>query len=164
MGSGTCAGPGSRRCPRCRPRRRTDRGAAALEFALLVPLLVFLVVVIVNWGVSLGFRQSVSAAASQGARAYVTTVLPAQRSAAAYAGVSAALGQHGLDCTAGVLKRKTTTVGRCDLSVASCDSGSAQCVWVTVSYDLARHPLIAVPGVGVALPATLSYTASARLP
>ncbi len=51
-----------------RPARR-ERGAAAVEFALVVPLLLTLVFGIISYGYLLSFRQSLSQAAAEGARA-----------------------------------------------------------------------------------------------
>ena len=50
-------------------RRRTESGAAAVEFALVLPLLVVLVLGIISYGVMLSFRQTLSQATTEGARA-----------------------------------------------------------------------------------------------
>jgi Flp pilus assembly protein TadG len=50
-----------------RPRHH-ERGASAVEFALLVPLLVMLVFGVINFGIVLAQKQSLSSAARAGAR------------------------------------------------------------------------------------------------
>jgi Flp pilus assembly protein TadG len=50
-----------------RPSR--DRGAAMVEFALILPIFVALVFGIISYGYMLSYRQAVSQAASEGARA-----------------------------------------------------------------------------------------------
>ncbi len=52
-----------------RRRRRGDDGAAAVEFAFIAPILIFLLLAIVGYGYMLSFRQAMSQAASEGARA-----------------------------------------------------------------------------------------------
>ena len=48
---------------------REDRGAAAIEFALILPILVVLVFGIIAFGYMLSFRQAMSQAAAEGGRA-----------------------------------------------------------------------------------------------
>jgi hypothetical protein len=49
-------------------RRNTDSGASAVEFALVLPLLLMLVFGIVEWGLAFGRIHSMEAAAREGAR------------------------------------------------------------------------------------------------
>ena len=50
-------------------RERGSRGAAAVEFALLVPIVLLLLFGIISYGYMLSFRQAMSQGASEGARA-----------------------------------------------------------------------------------------------
>jgi Flp pilus assembly protein TadG len=73
-------------------RRRASRGVAAIEFAVVVPVLLFLMLGIVYYGVIFGMQQVLTLAAEEGARAalrYQTT--NAQRVAAAYTTVTSVL-------------------------------------------------------------------------
>ena len=56
--------------PRVRPRRadaRGERGAVAVEFALVLPLVLVLLFGIIGYGFMLSFRQGISQAAAEGA-------------------------------------------------------------------------------------------------
>jgi len=130
---------------------RHDRGAAAVEFALILPVLMIIVVGIVNYGDMLGVRQSVSQAASEGARAAaVTPGADPDKVDAARAAVEAALSAQQQACTA----------TGCTVTIAPCAGESTrQCatVKVEISYDAL------IPGFDLVLPDTLSYTAVARV-
>ena len=115
-------GLGSRRKP------RTDEGASAVEFALVVPLLVALLFGIISYGYMFSVRQAVTQAAAEGARA--GAVLPAGQdvSAAAIDAVSQALDSYDVVCGDGTL--------HCAATVGDCDGAtSAQCVTVEVRLD-----------------------------
>ena len=60
------------RFPR-RPRRSDDTGAAAVELALVLPLLLLILFGIVDFGLMLNAQITVTSAAREGARAYVFT-------------------------------------------------------------------------------------------
>ncbi|WP_183098985.1 TadE/TadG family type IV pilus assembly protein [Nocardioides pelophilus] len=139
---------------------RDDRGAAALEFGLvLVPLLI-LVVGIINFGWMLSFRQNVSQAAAEGARA--AAVQPpgtgaVAREDAAEAAIDDALAEtYGVDCSTGI----------CDIEPdIACTSGpaSARCAQVTLTVQ--QEDFILVPGLGFGfiMPDTLTYTTEVRI-
>ena len=144
---------------------RCSRGAAAVEFALVVPLLLGLAFAIVSYGVMLSLRQTVSQAAAEGARA--AAVAPAHPSSPAYgavarasSAVASALGP-GYACSGGALTKDGTGVGTCAVT-PPVDCDDAGCAYVvTVSYDYEHHPLVpAFPFVP--MPARLTYTASAE--
>ncbi len=139
-------------------RDRADRGAAAVEFALLVPILMVLVFGIISYGYMLSFRQGMSQGASEGARAgavWAAAYTPSQnaaRIAAATTQVNNALGSYGVSCSAGAT---------CTITITGC-GGSAKCVTVKVSYPYKTQPL--TPSLPlVPLPDSLTYTASARV-
>ena len=148
-------------------RARSERGAAAVEFALLVPVLCLLLFGIISYGVMLSFRQSMSQAATEGARAAAVTFLTSGKQAAGYEAVNDALGSFGVTCAGGTLKRGTTTVGTCTVSppgpCTPAASAGVQCVTVSIVYDYAGHPLVPTFGIGLVLPDTLRYSAQARV-
>lgn len=148
---------------------RADRGAAAVEFALVVPLLVLLLFGIISYGVMLSFRQTLSQAATEGARAAAVTFLSEDKRDEATSAVAEALDSFGLTCGAGeTLLRGGVTVGRCEISdPGACTPAAAEgveCVTVRLVYDYAENSLVpSFPGVGVVLPDTLTYSAQARV-
>lgn len=146
-------------------RARSDRGAAALEFALVsVPLLV-LVVGIISYGYLLSFRQALSQGAAEGARAAAVSFssTPADRIAAARSAVTEAVASYGLSCVGSSLQDGTRAVGTCVVTIASCaGSPGTMCVTVALNHRYDENPLTPRFPV-VPLPDDLGYTASARV-
>lgn len=129
-----------------------QRGAAAVEFALVFLIFFSIFYAIVCYGLVFAAQQSLTLAAEEGARAAVqdapdeaTRIGRAQNTAAGVAnwltGVSAVAA--AANCAANPVVR---------------------CVTVTVSYNYASNPLVpSLPVIGVAVPATLTATATVQL-
>jgi len=129
--------------------RAEARGAAAVEFALILPLLLVLVFGIVNYGDMLSVRQSVSQAAAEVARAAaVNAGADPAKVAAAEAAVADALAAQGNECN-----------DECSVQIDPCPTGGVDCVTVDVVIDYAGM----IPGFGLVLPETLRYSAVARV-
>ncbi|WGX98702.1 TadE/TadG family type IV pilus assembly protein [Nocardioides sp. L-11A] len=140
-----------------------DRGAAAVEFALILPVLAALVFGIINYGDILSARQAVSQAAAEGARAGAVSQQTTEvaKIADARAAVDAALQSQGVSCSGCDIKIGTSyrPPGSDPAAPAKeCGSG-AECVWVTVVVD---HDAL-VPGFTFGFGGKLRYTASARV-
>lgn len=151
---------------RRRSSDRAERGAAAVEFALIMPILLLLVFGIISYGYMLSFRQAISQAAAEGARAAAVAQVAADREGNAIDAVNEALDSYGVTCdgAAGTLRRNDATVGTCSVEVADCENDSSvQCAEVSIDYNYADHPLLPVPGVGIVLPDHLAYSAVARV-
>lgn len=134
-------------------RMRGSRGAAAVEFALIVPILIVLVFGIISYGLMLSFRQSVSQAAAEGIRAAVVTPNASadQRQTIAFAAVKDAM---GVDCN------KPTGYLHCETSTpADCPT----CMSVTVTYDYKADPSKVKLIYGFALPDKLTFTSTAQV-
>jgi Flp pilus assembly protein TadG len=154
-------------------RRRDPKGAAAVEFALVAPLLMVLVFGVISYGYMLSFRQALSQGAAEGARAAAVSPYPSatDREQAALDAINDALGvdAYGITCTGTAsgspLKKGTVTVGTCSAVTASCASDPAKnCVTVSLDYLYQDHPLLPnFPGVGLLLPSHLTYDATARV-
>lgn len=147
-------------------RDRADRGAAAVEFALIMPILLLLVFGIISYGYMLSFRQAISQAAAEGARAAAVAQVAADRNGNALDAVNEALDSYGVSCSgvAGNLRRNDENVGTCSIVVAACaNDATAQCATVSLDYAYDDHPLLPVPGVGLVLPDNLGYSAVARV-
>lgn len=147
-----------------RPWRQ--RGAYAVEYAIVFPIFFVVLYGIVSYGIIFAVRLGMQNAAEDGARAglrYCGTSLACRRDAAtsvaedrmtwlANTTVTAKTCLLGTDCPVG-----TTPV---------CGSTLAQrCqIVVTVEYDYAAHPLAPpLPGLGLLLPARLQGRASVLL-
>jgi Flp pilus assembly protein TadG len=148
--------------------RRNEKGASAVEFALVLPLLVLLLFGIISYGVMLSFRQSLSQAAAEGARAAAVTFVENEKQDEAVGAVDAALDSFGVSCSAGNLLKGVTDVGSCTVTLpGACTPAAAtgvKCVTVTLTYDYRDHPVVpSFPGVGYVMPSQLTYSAQARV-
>ncbi len=153
----------------CRRTGREDRGAAALEFGLILPILVMLVFGVIAFGYMLSFRQGMSQAAAEGGRAAAVQVggtSNGDRIAAARAAINDALSSYGVECTSGsALTHSGGASGTCTVSIGGCTSGpaDAQCAKVTLDYPYSDNALIPGLGVNMLLPDNLVYTAEVRV-
>ena len=143
--------------------KQDERGAAVVETALCLCFVVLpLVFASIAYAYMLSFRQTVSQSVAEGARAAAVapaTATQAQRIDVAKAAVTAALksGAGGLTCSSPYVT--------CDVvKVTSCGDGSGNdCMKVTVSYPYKDHSLLPIPGLGFAMPDTITYTAVAEV-
>lgn len=123
-------------------------GSAAVEFALVGPLFILLLVGGVVYGGWLWMAQSVQHLASEGARAAVAGLDDDERDGLARAAVVGAVAEgSGLDSA-----RTVVTV--------TTDAGG---VTVQIDYDASAHPLMALSGLlPAAPPATIRRAAVVR--
>lgn len=135
--------------------RRDERGAAAVEFALVLPLLLLLLFGVIAYGYMLSFRGSMSQAAAEGARAAAVSVDASKRESNARAAVEEALQAYGVSCS------DPGMACTFDAAPAGCASGTS-CFQVRLTYDYEDEPLIPLPFVGVVMPDEIGYSASAR--
>lgn len=157
--------------------RRTERGAAAVEFAFIAPILLLLLFGIIGYGYMLSFRQAMSQAASEGARA--AAVAPAGLPDTAPSAddsvqkrvleaVNQGLGGYGVTCnSSGKLRWNSRDVGTCAITFdASCagNTTGARCAKVELDYMYRDNSLLpSAPGLGFVLPANLEYTAEVEV-
>lgn len=148
---------------------RDDKGAAALEFGLILPILILLVLGIISFGYMLSFRQALSQAAAEGGRAAAVKpagTADADRITAARAAVNDALSSYGVACTSsGGLTHSGGASGTCSITIGSCTSGpsGAQCAKVSLHYPYKDNALIPGLGVSALLPSDLDYTTEVRV-
>lgn len=145
-----------------RARRRSDRGAAAVEFALVIVPLIWIVFGVIDFGFMLSFRQQVSQAADEGARAAAVQVDAAKQTSDAIAAVNSAM-------SAQKVSGSTVTCGdgrlTCTVTKAACaNDASHQCITVKLDYGYKANPVIpTMPLLSSVMPTTLTYTAVARV-
>ncbi|HEX4190556.1 MAG TPA: TadE/TadG family type IV pilus assembly protein [Marmoricola sp.] len=135
-------------------KKRDDRGAAVVETALCLCFLVLpLVFATISYGYMLSFRQALSQAASEGARAAVGAPSASAVTSSATTAIENSLSTYKLTCSGGTLT--------CSISAPTttgCPSPHT-CVTVTVSYPYRAHNLLpTLPGMGFTLPNNLSFT------
>lgn len=156
-------------CARLR-RRESERGAAAVEFALVAPLLILLVMGIISYGYMLSFRQALSQGAAEGARASAVSPFPtaADRQQEGLNALNEALGSYGVSCdgyaAGSSLRKDGVDVGSCSVTIGSCaNEPTKDCVTTSLSFLYEDNPLTpSFPGVGLVLPEDLRYDAVAR--
>lgn len=119
-----------------RARLRDDRGSAAVELALVAPLMILLLLFVVFCGRLAASQVRLNDVAHQAARAATTARTPAQATTAARATATAALAAAGVTCRS--------------LTVSTDASGfrPGSTVTVTVSCTVDLHDLsgLGVPG------------------
>ncbi|OLL32044.1 pilus assembly protein TadE [Burkholderia sp. SRS-W-2-2016] len=148
------------RAPRTLSRRaRTQRGMAAIEFALVFPLFFVILYAIVTYSLILVAQQNLTLAASEGARAALNWQSNSSMSDALTRRASAA-------CDAAKLVAATLVQSmHCTTTTTSCGPGNAmQCISVSLSFDYSATPLVpTLPGFGIALPNKLYGNATVQL-
>jgi Flp pilus assembly protein TadG len=127
-----------------------------VEFSISVVLLLVLLFGIITFGLILSFKQGLTQAAAEGARAGAVvseTAAPAAAAAAAADGI----GAFEKTCNSGGLT--------CAYVVAPCASAPlTKCITVEMIYDYKNHPLLPpLPGFGLAVPDTLRATSVAQV-
>lgn len=135
--------------------RRDDRGAAAVEFALVLFPLIIIVMGVISYGFMLNFRQSLSQAASEGARAAAVQLDASQRIPSAQAAVADALEGNNKTCSSAGMT--------CEIE-GPVPCGGDQCMIVTVSYAYRTNPIVPTfPLVDLTLPENIQYAATVRV-
>lgn len=126
--------------------KRDRRGVAAVEFALVCPILIFLMIAMVVWGGWFWLAHSVQSLAAEGARAAVAGLDTAEREALARAAVAAHT--PGLGVEAGL--------------IAVAVESDEQLIRVRVSYDATEHPVLILADLTPSPPRMIERSASVR--
>lgn len=150
-----------------RLRRRFEHGAAAVEFALVAPLLLFFLFAIISYGYMLSFRQAISQGAAEGARAMAVAPQGLDDAEVATIGrnaINQALGSYGVACVGADLTN-SGDAGDCGIAISKCpEDASRTCAIVTLDYYYNEHSLLPIfPGLGIVLPDHLRYTSVAEV-
>jgi hypothetical protein len=150
-----------------RARARGDQGAALVEFAFVMTLLFILIFGIVSFGLILSFKQDMTRAAAEGARAGAVAFPATNAEADAEAALDEAIQDfggpnwNGTGCEVGPRAGLScsATVGPCDAAVPT----GEQCVFVDMSYDYDSFPLFGnVPLISELMPNTIDASSVAR--
>jgi Flp pilus assembly protein TadG len=143
--------------------RRDENGAALVEFVMVLPIFLFVIFSMVSIGVMFSFRQTLSQAATEGARAAAiapSNLTFSQRRDRAIVAVNEAFDGEAGDPVACGTGGLTCTIPAVPTSCGSSD----QCISIALTYAYAAHPRIELPQLfGFVLPDELTYSASARV-
>jgi Flp pilus assembly protein TadG len=131
-----------------------ERGAAMIEFALAATLLLVLLFGIITYGYVLSFKQGMTQAAAEGARAGAVSSTPTP---AATAAVTRSVSAFNKTCGTGGLT--------CNINPAyTTNCAGHTCIRVQITYDYKNFPLMPkFPGIGLLLPDTLTSTSVAEI-
>lgn len=135
--------------------RRTESGAALVEFALVFGLFVFILYALIAFGMMLALKQSVTNASAEAARSAVGINTDAD--AIAKAKTTAA---DRLDWLGGKYQDSdtTATVGFCN------GSSGPKCITVKITYPYGSRPLVPpAPGLGLITPDSFGSTAIVQI-
>lgn len=163
-------------------RGRGDEGTSILEFTLVAVLLFTLIFGIINFGLILSFKQDMTRAAAEGARAGAvalpSTVVGANdsRRLAAQTATEEAVKEMDRVCTGTDGMTCVVQIHDCDFTPAANDTAAApdsngydnnaqpDCITVRLAYDHDDHPLLAkLPMIEPFLPASLKASSVVRL-
>ena len=146
--------------------RSRERGATAVEFALMLPMFFLILYAIITYGMIFAAQQNLTLAATEGARAALTyrqvgaaatqqatqqAALAARATAACTAATNLTTWLQGAICT-------PTQQGNCTYDA------SMYCVQITLTYPYATRPLIpSFPLLGSLLPVPSTLTGTAMV-
>jgi hypothetical protein len=150
-----------------RGRAQGDDGAALVEFAFVMVLLFMLIFGIVSFGLILSFKQDMTRAAAEGARAGAVAFPFANAEPDAEAALDEAIQDFGGPNWSGTGCEIGPRIGlSCNAVVDPCDPlvpAGEQCVFVTMSYDYDTHPLFGdIPLISEFMPNTIEASSVAR--
>jgi Flp pilus assembly protein TadG len=123
------------------------RGVAAIEFAIVAPLLIMMMFGMIMYGSWFWMAHSVQSMASEGARAAIAGLDPAEREQLARAFVGLQVGDLGLDGAKAAVEVESTP----------------DVIRVDIAYDASDHPLMALSGLIPSPPKVIRRTAVVRL-
>jgi Flp pilus assembly protein TadG len=136
-----------------------QRGATAIEFALVFPLFFMVLYGVVTFSLILVAQQNLTLAASEGARAALNWQ--------SNTSMQNALDNRGkAACDAAKLMIATLVQSmQCTTTSASCGpNNTMKCISVQLSFDYQNHPLVpTLPMLASAVPTTLSGSATVQL-
>jgi Flp pilus assembly protein TadG len=136
-----------RRCFSLFSLHRDRRGVAAIEFAMVAPLLILMMLGVVVYGGWFWMAHSVQSLASEGARAAIAGLDPAEREALARGFVGAQVSDLGLRADRALVEVESTT----------------NVIRVKIAYDASDHPLMALAAIVPSPPRVIRRTAVVRL-
>jgi Flp pilus assembly protein TadG len=139
--------------------RTVQRGIAAVEFALVFPLLFTVLYAILTYSLIFVAEQSLTLAAEEGARAALN-----YQSATNATAALAAREQNA--CTvASNAARWLNTNANCATQAQTCSyDATMDCIQVTLTYDYANYPLLPpLPLLSLAVPQTLTSAATVQI-
>jgi Flp pilus assembly protein TadG len=140
--------------------RGRERGAALLEFALVIPLFIYILYSIIAFGAYLALKEDVTHAAADAARATIGVPGCTASTASTTCQTAAAKRADGI---LGWLSASdvTVTAQQSATSCATTNDPTGWCIQVTVTYDKSIVP--SAPGLGVFIPTGATSVATVQV-
>ena len=151
---------------------KRQRGAAIVEFAMVMILLFTLVFGIIGFGVVMSFKQTLTHAAAEAARRAATTQddpLTTSVDERLQVANSAIDEFEGWGRTCADMQVCTVTIHDCNLTPLPLNAnntvaGKPDCITATLVYDYANNPILPnLPFVGIFMPDLVATTATSQL-
>jgi len=151
--------------------RRSESGAAAVEFALVILPLVFILYGLIAFGMVLALKQSVTSAAAEGARSVVGVTDVAatpqdERLEKAKTTVAARLNWLGAKYNANDVKVSwyDPATLTCNYTTPPTAPPSPATICVKITYPYSSRPIVPnAPGLGLVMPNTLGSEARVQV-
>ncbi len=140
-----------------RTRWGNERGASAVEFALILPVFMLLVYGALAFGLALSLKHTMTEAAAEGSRSAIGAQMIAgdANQNAAYVRVALARAQTALGHYSTYATVTPTVQAPCPNAAAN--QSASVCVQVQISYPYSAHPIIPnAPGLGLVIPSTIA--------
>lgn len=139
-----------------------------MEFALVAVLLFTLIFGIIGFGYLLSFKQDMTRAAAEGARAGAVAFPATNALTNSQAATKDAVSVSGKSCGSGSGNFTGTDSDNdgmaCKVSLAPCVSAPGNCITVELVYNQKTHPLLgALPFVSKIMPDTLTSKSVAKV-
>lgn len=136
-------------------RLRGEKGVEMLEFALVIPIFIFVLYGLIAYGMMLSAKQTITHSASEAARAAVSAPAGDQATEIQMAHDRAASAMQSLS------QYHVDDPGAFSAVVAPCSVGSPNnCITVKITYDYSAHPIVPpAPGLNLVTPDKLTSTA-----
>ncbi|WP_144113592.1 TadE/TadG family type IV pilus assembly protein [Paraburkholderia sp. BCC1886] len=140
-------------------RARRQRGAMAVEFAMVFPLFFVVVYAIVTFSLMMVAQQNLTLAAEEGARAALNWQTNTS--------VQSALTNRGAAAckAAAAVTASLVSTATCTSTSTACGTNNAMwCVRVLLSYNYLAHPILpAIPFISMTMPKSLNSAATVQI-
>lgn len=135
-----------------RIRRKDERGGSAVEFALILPIFLLLILGLIQYGLIFLLHNQLTEAASDAARSAVVTTSQSGAQDIASAALDKDINHDGVGllntssgCSTSGITCSVTALPSTDPACQNIPTTGYACLQVTIKYDYANHPILGLP-------------------
>ena len=135
-----------------RLRSQDERGGSAVEFALVLPVFLLLIVGLIQYGLIFLLHNQLTEAASDAARSAVVSTSQTGATGIATAALDKDINHDGVGilntsngCSTAGVTCTVTALPSTDPACQNIPTTGYACLQVTVKYDYANHPILGLP-------------------